>query len=476
MANRVLGIGGILVGMIGGLAFLGWGFFVATDASPVIASEPGDVYENCLDEAKDVLSSCIHDCAGEYFAQKKAYQTYQDCLEIRDEEQCAEYYAEPASMEQWNTCRTICKQDYATDVAQCEELLPSCEWNPSSSSTIHYLGNLYQGPYSFTKPYAVNNQGMVAGSSKIDSSHYRGFFWNMINGINKLSTLGGGNFAEVYDNNENNVMVGKSSKNSNSSEYYPVVWFSTSTFDTPFQLPGLPGPVNVQSEVLGINNSGFMAGSVKIPGKNSRHVVWDNQGNSTELPTFWNAASGYPEGKATDINDDNVIVGWTKNNSGYKTPVLWYQTTDTPFSSGWNYSVVGTLGGEHAEAVAINNNNMVVGWSELSADDSYGFAWTIGSGHSPLAPVDGKVQSMASDVSDTNLIVGDSSGNAGSIATAWPGAGCDPIDLHSVLPAFSGWQLENATAISPNGRYIVGEGKLTGVDGDVHGWMIDLGE
>jgi probable HAF family extracellular repeat protein len=102
----------------------------------------------------------------------------------------------------------------------------------------------------------------------------------------------------------------------------------------------------------------------------------------------------YPFG----INDIGAVVGYCTNGSEAQRPFLW-----TPAGGLRN---IGTLGGDVANASAINNAGSVVGYSELAGDAIYhAFLWTRATGMQDLGTLGGS-DSSAHGINNLGQVVG----------------------------------------------------------------------
>jgi probable HAF family extracellular repeat protein len=106
---------------------------------------------------------------------------------------------------------------------------------------------------------------------------------------------------------------------------------------------------------------------------------------------------------------------------------------------------LGTLGGTQSAAYAINNLGEVVGWAHTASEATHVFLWSAGKmsdlGAFGLDPV-------GSAINIHGVIVGQS-GN-----TAWVWSNGSFQNLNNLIPANSGFTLDNATAISDNGQIV----------------------
>jgi probable HAF family extracellular repeat protein len=103
-----------------------------------------------------------------------------------------------------------------------------------------------------------------------------------------------------------------------------------------------------------INNNGQVAGSSDWSGRNA--VLWQNG-----ITTVLGSGQGY------GINDSGEVVG-ESNGQGFVYGPATY------FSSSYTMNNLGTLGGSYSQANGINNNDVIVGTSELSNYTNHAFA------------------------------------------------------------------------------------------------------
>jgi probable HAF family extracellular repeat protein len=111
-------------------------------------------------------------------------------------------------------------------------------------------------------------------------------------------------------------------------------------------------------------------------------------------------------------------------------------------------------------AKAINNTNQIVGF--YGAGNEHGFLYTLGNASfTDLGVAPGQARSFAMDINNLGQIVGycDVS-NGPEVASIYQDGSM--VDLNTLLPPSSGWQLERATGINDSGE-IVGYGLLNGV-------------
>jgi probable HAF family extracellular repeat protein len=121
------------------------------------------------------------------------------------------------------------------------------------------------------------------------------------------------------------------------------------------------------SQALGINDAGAVVGSSSLgafPDTRLRAFVW-RSGVMTNL----GALAGGLRSEATAINQDGIIVGWSENSSGEMRAVRWKDGARRN---------LGTLGGRNSQATAINVFGVIVGWSETASGHRHAFIWKDG--------------------------------------------------------------------------------------------------
>jgi probable HAF family extracellular repeat protein len=239
------------------------------------------------------------------------------------------------------------------------------------------------------------------------------------------------------------------------------------------------------SYAMGINSAGVIAGTAYVSGQ-PHGVIW-NGSTTTDL-----GAGVY----ATGINDPSVVVG----GNGH----AFVMTNGV-------YQDLGVLtGGDWSSAYAINNSGMVVGYSSLASGNFGAFFWTPQNGMQQLGTFGG-LDSYATGLNSSDEVIGYASLSSGYehafsaqgtvmtdlgtlggssfaygindsgeiVGYSWPVNGGNPhaflylngimIDLNSLIPSGSGWQLLEAYGINATGQ-IVGEGLL---NGQSHAFLLD---
>lgn len=275
---------------------------------------------------------------------------------------------------------------------------------------------------------AISNNGKVAGQCGSGSSAL-GFFWE--NGVmQSLGTLGG-SWSVAYGVNDDGQVVGSSLMGTGYSGAF--LWQNGSMQN----LGSLGG--NGPSGALAINNAGQVVGFSINSTPQMHAFLWD--GGMTDLGALGDGAS-----YAYAVNDAGQVAGWAKVGTD---PYI----SEHAFL--WNGSMqdLGTGSWAQSSARGINNNGDVVG---RLINEGNGTDWhaSLSQGGGGMQDLGGSL-STAYDINNAGLIVGESGGHA----VLWEHSQLK--DLNSLIPANSGWVLQNARAINNKGQ-IVGKGMFNG--------------
>jgi len=292
--------------------------------------------------------------------------------------------------------------------------------------------------------------------------------------VTDLGTLGG-TTVTAASLNDAGVVVGRSDTATNEA-YHGILWDSSLA-----DLGALPD--HPQSSAFAINNAGQAVGvSFTLGNVLGRAVLWSG-GTTTELGDF----------VARDINESGFVVGNTMIEVAGLSAVPRAVTYDG------SMVVLGTLGGDQSEALAVNDAGWSVGGSGLSTfaithgfvylngamhdlgtlGGNYSFAYDINNArqvvgasrtsggimHAFLFQLDevgtvisktdlgdlGGAYSAAYGINETGQVVGTSNGHA----FLWSSGILS--DLDSMIPVGSEWRLHRALAINESGQ-IAGEG------------------
>ncbi|GBC94003.1 hypothetical protein HRbin15_02508 [bacterium HR15] len=253
---------------------------------------------------------------------------------------------------------------------------------------------------NWSAAYDVSSDGsVVVGSAFNSSMRHRAFRWTMQTYMQDLGTLGG-NSSEAYSvSADGSVVVGRAAT---SSQQHAFRWTAgTGMVDL--------GTLNGRySEALGISGNGRVIVGGSLNHLDEMWAFWWTIG--TRMQPLYPLAACCGEAKGVS-NNGLVIVGRSHSAQTEQWHAcLW----------GWDGATfqphdLGTLGGNESEALACTNNQIAVGWSHIPSGQRRAFRWTPTGGMEDLTAV-----------------------------------------YQSLLSA--GSYLEAARDLTPDGRYIVGQG------------------
>lgn len=352
-------------------------------------------------------------------------------------------------------------------VIACGQLTASVTAAPYSIVNLGTLG----GATSFALD--VNNNRQATGNSLVTSdpgatgSLLRAYSWSpptgpMIN-LGALPGATANRFARGYAISDSGVVVGEFNNDASRAFVYdPLV-------GTMSGLTRLAGD-NDRGVAHDVNNAGVVVG-ISSNGTVSRATMWTG-GVAADLGTI--AGTPTATGRAWAINQNGATAGLSTNSAGTSQATLWNGgiTNLTSLGDGTRFS----------QAFGLNDANVVVGSSSTgqtvgqligtssTTSITRAFVWQ-GAAISELSPLNlytptntgatTNYHSVAMDVNNAGLVVGNSQRVAGSAAVATLWRNGVPIDLNTLIPAGSGWNLLSAEGINDAGD-IVGFGSFGG--------------
>jgi probable HAF family extracellular repeat protein len=290
--------------------------------------------------------------------------------------------------------------------------------NPIFSITS--LGELSGG--STSTGYAINNSGIVAGWGQNSSGGTQAAV-STTGGLTGLP-LGSGTESYAYGINDAGTVVGNTYINGQS---HATIWSSLGT--TVLGANTYAMAVNGSGEVTGSNGQAFVVVGGKV------------QSLATPAGVIWSAGYG--------INDAGEVVGAGELANGTFRGLIW--------SPGGKVTLLGTLGGTSSDATDVNDSGEVVGFASLANGSQNAFSIVDGM-MIDLGTLGGN--SYAYGINDSGEIVGYSY-LADGAQNAFLYEDGSMLNLNSLLPANSGWVLEEAFGINNAGQ-ITGMGLYDG--------------
>ncbi|MFN4032821.1 MAG: hypothetical protein ACK4ME_04260 [Fimbriimonadales bacterium] len=121
---------------------------------------------------------------------------------------------------------------------------------------------------------------------------------------------------------------------------------------------------------------------------------------------------------------------------------------------------LGTLGGSYSTAYSVSDNGIVVGQASDNLGGLRAFRWTYTAGMESLGTLGGSRSSAIGVSHDGSVVVGSAENASGQPRPFRWTASQGMQDLGNVYASLltSGSYLQAVSAVSPNGRYIVGYG------------------
>ena len=308
----------------------------------------------------------------------------------------------------------------------------------------------------YVEPKAINNFGVVVGSSNTDQYPATAFSWSSDSGFDLIN--GGISANAVNDTGQiaGSTVDGAFIDNREWSDY------------------GAFG-INQAGEV-----AGYEVGTNRLQPRSLPYNPAIFNGNKWEV---YDIAQLYPRGTREDVYADRFILNGI-NNEGYTVGYKYRYglATYTAILIDPNVTVndlsdvvyLPTYGGR---AVDINDNKMIVGTTANNTrvtpviySRAFIYDYNAAADNLTVLPVlEGGLHSHAADINEYNDVVGYSESATGNHAVLWDKDG-GVTDLHTLMSA-EGWVLTSATAINDNGD-IAGTGTLYGVP---HGFVLSMG-
>ncbi len=310
-----------------------------------------------------------------------------------------------------------------------------------------------------TKPHGVSTDGTVVGYSDNAAGRKRAFRWTATGGMQDLGTLGGDESRAYGVSGDGSLVVGRSI---NSANYYRAFSWTAATGMWDIDLIE-----HRWSEAHSVSSAGLVVGMAKDTAFRTRAYIITSQ---LDLGTL-----GGNESEAFGVSADGLVV------------VGWAQVPDTlsdPLSHAfrWTFGArrmqdLGTLGGLWSQARSTSaDGSVVVGWAHDSSSRVRAFRWTVTGGLQNIGTPGGD-RSVAWGVSaDGAIVVGEGRDSLGGAAGfRWTVAsGMENLNQTYAHLLTNGSRLKSATAISPDGRFIAGEG-YNGSTGAEDAFRLDVG-
>lgn len=236
----------------------------------------------------------------------------------------------------------------------------------------------------------IGDSGAVLGSS--DAKPVR---WSPSGAITELLELPDDHIPIIRGMNNAGTVVGYSRRINGEYDYedHAVRWDADTGAATALTLP----PGTTGSVAWAVNDSGVIAGHVRIAGGERRAVRWNTDGTVTILDLLGGGTYSYAE----DINDAGVVVGHANGSAseGLRT-VRWSPT-------GAVTALANLPGGNGSNHMAINDNGVIAGYAGTS-NQPHAVRWSATGAVTDLGTLSGHDRSFGRDMNADGTVVGDS--------------------------------------------------------------------
>lgn len=365
-------------------------------------------------------------------------------------------------------------------------------WN-RSSGVFELIGDFGGGQ---SVAYGVSDDGQtICGAATAPDRSRLAFRWRAETGLVNLGSLSA-NSSVAYDvSADGRVVVGICSNTAGGERAF--MW----TLDAGLH-PLAATPANIRHGAYGISADGSA-----IVG----YSEWRNSYNTLQIgPTLWTNSSSYlltgidSEGEALKISaNGEVVIGWLRGTRGYNRPFRWKASEGAinlapPQWDSQNINIRAHVVDARGESVAgiitiittqmfrwtvqsgfevipspaeypnayprgiSADGRLVVGFmSNSTTREQRAFLWSVSTGYRNLGTVNNLLSDAYAISADGSIVVGYTGDrwNGNSRAFIWTESGGmqDLSNRYATLLS-EGSHLGVATAISPDGRYIVGYG------------------
>ena len=357
------------------------------------------------------------------------------------------------------------------------------------SATFRPLGDLPGGLFH-SMPTGVSDDGqVVVGTSVFDQSDAgaRAFRWTPTGGMIALPHLPNGDSSYANDvSADGEVIVGEGTYGEEFRRHQAFRWTQADGTVGLGMLPGATEELRSYAYAVSPDGSVVVGGSVNEFG-GDQAFRWTKAGGMQPIPFL---PGGQVLAYATDVSaDGNTIVGSSNARDveipGFRTHYAFRWTPQTGTVSLHPASTSPPRSGASSAFAVSPDGRFVVGEVEILA----GLFWSPEQGPSLLPPLrvrrPAEPHASATGVSaDGKRVVGSSLLRVSEVdglpvevprAVLWD-ANRRVQDLQKLLARYRvrlrGWSLAEATAITPDGRTIIGHGKNPA--GQQEGWIVTL--
>lgn len=318
--------------------------------------------------------------------------------------------------------------------------------------SLIWLGSWGSGSAYYAEALAVSADGsVVAGWGGIYSPHVA-FRWTSQMGMQNIGYLVQGRSTEAWGmSDDGRVLVGYGITGSNpfgSPPYRGFAW-ENGVF-TQFGTFG----GNVSWAFDASSDGSVIVGSAALSNGLNRGFRWTASTGMVNLGTL----PGSIRSVARAVSSDgNVVVGWSGSAAGVHHAWRWENGAMIDLHNP-------TFGQSEALGVSGDGNTVVGAWGDPSFTPALPFRWTAEEGMVNMGTLGGQWGEAWDASHDGSIIVGWSDTDPGETSSwsafRWaPVSGMENLNTTYASLLQIGDKMEWASAISPDGRYIVGNGR-----------------
>ena len=327
---------------------------------------------------------------------------------------------------------------------------------------IQDLGSL--PGFSAVTPNSINHTGNIVGTMMDVTLNTQSFFWNKLNGLEKLPLIPDASYSSAQDLNDHDEIVGYCvtlNAPYPSSALIPTIWKSGVAKRIDPESQGIANSINNSGEIAGVNYDFTNINP-------ERACKWENGViNLLEIATYKDSPLTINDGGFAILSNGDVYGNVLPSEH---TPVSFYETAARWDSLGLihqldlpdNLDLNGILGRLSMLRAANDSGNSVgiifAGGHGNFIDTSQAYYWGTAEKNF-LGTYPDTLKGDAYDINEMGQIVGWLESGTGRRATIWNG----PIvtDLNDLISPFSEWVLTEARCINSNGS-IAGIGYFFG--------------
>jgi probable HAF family extracellular repeat protein len=318
-------------------------------------------------------------------------------------------------------------------------------------------------------PTRINDKGHVSGWINVGGAAHAALYSNGV--WRDMGVLPGDQLSVLYDVNNAGAAVGFSF--ASLQPPIPPDTFADNRWQAVRAAPGSTAlaalsVIAPDSFAYAINDAGVVVGCLNryddvFPDPH-RAYVYAN-GALTDIHALLSSGGGFDFTCARDVNASGQVVGEVQLQNSPSRGFLFRDGTVTLLVQGAAHL---------SNARAINDAGRIVGEGRLAgftADHAVAYDVASGSVQSLGLEATGAFSSRPNDVNANGVVVGTMTLNVGE--RAFMVSGGQVHDLNDLIPADSGWVLEEAFAVNANGQ-IVGRGRRASAPGETRYFLLDV--